>query len=221
MTPRLFFGAALLALACQSKPATVPPEAASSTPTAASPDAATPADATTDDDAKARLAEILASPHRSEENRARDPYRHPAETLAFFGVKPEHTVIELWPGGGWYTEILAPYVKDRGELYVTIFDPEGPAAYYGTGQAKKMLDAIETQKDLFGHVKTIRIPQKVEIGKDGKVAKTELQPFELAPEGTADVVLTFRNSHGWVGKGVEEMVYGAAFKSLKKGGVFG
>ena len=66
----------------------------------------------------AALRQAVAATHRSEANRARDAYRHPAETLAFFGIKPTDTVVELWPGGGWYTEILAPYLAERGKLIV-------------------------------------------------------------------------------------------------------
>ncbi len=176
------------------------------------------ADASPEED---RLAALLAMEHRSPENKARDVWRHPAETLSFFGVRPDSTVVELWPGGGWYTEILAPYLAEQGRLIVTIFDPQGPEAYYGTGQAKKMLERIETQPDVFGKVETVTVPQKVKIGKDGKVQSTTLEPFELAPEGTVDVVLTFRNSHGWYNNDVQELVYGAAFKALKPGGVFG
>ena len=88
------------------------------------------------------FASVLALPHRSAENKARDSARHPAETLAFFEVKPDSTVVELWPGGGWYTEILAPYLRDNGKLVVTIFDPNGPKEYYGTAQSQKLQRAV-------------------------------------------------------------------------------
>jgi predicted methyltransferase len=167
------------------------------------------------------FAAVLAMPHRTAENKSRDASRHPAETLAFFGVRPDSKVVELWPGGGWYTEILGPYLKNDGELTVTIFDPAGPEAYYGTGQAKKMLARLEADKEILGNVKTAQVAQKVEMGPDGKVAKTTLEPFDLAPEGTVDVVLTFRNSHGWYRNGGLPIVYGAAFRALKPGGIFG
>jgi predicted methyltransferase len=222
----LFSAAALagaLALACGPKAETAPPTtdptSAATPPTTDEPE---PADTTAQvDEAGAKLAEILAGPHRSADNRARDAARHPAETLAFFGVKPEHTVVELWPGGGWYTEILAPYVKDEGKLIVTIYDPKGPEAYYGTGQAQKMLERFEKDKDVLGDVATATVPQKVTIGKDGKVSKIEIQKFSLAPAGSVDVVLTFRNSHGWYNSGAEKLIYGAAFEALKPGGTFG
>jgi predicted methyltransferase len=166
------------------------------------------------------LAAILAMPHRSDENKARDPQRHPAETLAFFGVEPNHTVVELWPGGGWYTEILGPYLKDAGQLIVTVFDSNGPEEYYGTKQARAMAERFSSQADLYGAAKTVTIPADVEIA-DGKVANLVIKPFELAPEGSVDVVLTFRNSHGWYRTDAQELIYGAAFKALAPGGVFG
>lgn len=169
----------------------------------------------------ADFAAVLAMPHRSAENKSRDASRHPAETLAFFGVAPDSKVVELWPGGGWYTEILGPYLKNDGELTVTIFDPAGPEAYYGTGQAKKMLERLAADAAILGNVKTATVAQKVEMGPDGKVAKTTLENFDLAPEGTIDVVLTFRNSHGWYRNGGLPIVYGAAFRALKPGGIFG
>src|SRR5690606_17975220 len=70
------------------------------------------------------LSEVVAGAHRSEANRARDAHRHPVETLTFFGIRPDMTVVELWPFGGWYTEILAPYLRDNGTLYAAGMDPE-------------------------------------------------------------------------------------------------
>jgi predicted methyltransferase len=196
-------------LACTpARTDTATPEPATPTTSSAAP---TPAD----------FASVLAMPHRSAENKARDASRHPAETLAFFEVKSDANVVELWPGGGWYTEVLGPWLRERGHLTVTIFDPNGPEAYYGTGQAKKMIARIEAEKDILGDVKTVVVPQKVELGPDGKVAKTTLEPFDLGPPDSADVVLTFRNSHGWYRNDALELVYGAAFRVLKPGGIFG
>jgi predicted methyltransferase len=204
-----------LALAICSTLACTPARTDTATPEPATPTTApaapTPAD----------FATVLAMPHRSAENKARDASRHPAETLAFFEVKSDASVVELWPGGGWYTEVLGPYLREHGHLTVTIFDPNGPEAYYGTGQAKKMLDRIAAEKAILGDVKTVVVPQTVELGPDGKVAKTTLKPFELGAADSADVVLTFRNSHGWYRNDALELVYGAAFRVLKPGGIFG
>ncbi len=167
------------------------------------------------------FAEVLAMPHRSADNRGRDRWRHPAETLAFFGVEPQHTVAELWPGGGWYTEILAPYVRERGHLIVTGFDPNGPKEYYGTAQTQQLVARISEHKEIFGNVDVATVPVTVEFGPDGKVAKTTIKPFELAQAGSVDVVVTFRNSHGWYRNDTIGLVYGAVFRALKPGGIFG
>lgn len=212
----LCLAACVLAACSQQNPdsaTAVPAEAAPSEPTAdeTSTDAAPSTDA---------LTRAIEGEHRSAENKARDPHRHPAETLAFFGVEPGDTVVELWPGGGWYTEILAPYLKDQGTLYVTIADPAGPEAYYGTRQAKAMQEKIADASGVFSAVKTVQVPMDVKMEKD-QVKAVTVKPFELLPEGTADVVLTFRNSHGWYNSDAQEMIYAAAFKALKPGGTFG
>ena len=151
------------------------------------------------------VQQAVAAPHRSEANRARDKYRHPVETLAFFGVKPTHTVVEIWPGGGWYTEILAPYLADKGTLIVA-----SPAGRGSEGIAKR-LDANPT---LFGKVQRANFPAL--LGGTG-----------VAP-GTADVVLTFRNVHNWGGgymhpekKGYSDEAFAEIFAMLKPGGVLG
>jgi predicted methyltransferase len=151
------------------------------------------------------LAAAVAAPTRSEANRARDKYRHPAETLAFFGIKPTDTVVELWPGGGWYTEILAPYLSAKGRLVAA-----APAGRATEGLAKR-LDANPTH---YGKVERANFP-------------SVLGGTPVAP-GTADAVLTFRNVHNWrMGyMQAEKTDYSeAAFKEiyamLKPGGVLG
>jgi predicted methyltransferase len=166
------------------------------------------------------FASVLAMPHRSAENKSRDAFRHPAETLAFFEVRPESTVVELWPGGGWYTEILAPYLRDKGKLVVTVFDPNGPKEYYGTAQSQKLLDRIAAEKAVFGDVASATVKQDVQLGPDGKVAKIVVHSFDVPP-GTADVVVTFRNSHGWWRSDSIGAIYASAFAALKPGGIFG
>jgi len=152
------------------------------------------------------LGTVLAGPQRSAENRARDVYRHPAQTLAFFGVEPGMTVVELWPGRGWYTEILAPYLRDGGKLYAAHFPGDSAMDYYRKGIAafREKLAADPAIYD--------------------RVVLTELGPpqaLDIAPEGSADAVLTFRNMHNWMGQGTEVQVMQAAFRALKPGGVFG
>ena len=124
---------------------------------------------------QAALSAAIASPARTPANLARDPYRHPVETLSFFGVKPSDTVVELWPGGGWYTEILAPYLATGGgRLYAA-------APAWGMDGIAKLKAA---NPPLYGSVLTAVFP--VFDAADTPV-----------PAATADVVLTFRNVHNW------------------------
>lgn len=151
------------------------------------------------------LASVLASDHRGD-NAARDAARHPQETLEFFGIQPDMTVVELWPGGGWYTEILAPYLRDKGTLIATNW----PADHERYGKyATRFIEKINSAPEIFEGVQIVAAPGTAE------------DPFVLAPEGTVDLVLTFRNSHGWFNNGQTEQIYGAAFAALKPGGVFG
>ena len=139
----------------------------------------------------------VASAHRSAENRSRDVHRHPRETLAFFGVQPTHHVVELWPGRGWYTEILAPLVREQGKL----------TAVAATGQyLPPYKEFLAAKPELYDAVQLVEVtPPALNFGADG----------------SADVVLTFRNLHGWMSNGYAEQVFAAAFRALKPGGVFG
>ncbi len=121
------------------------------------------------------LAAAVASPTRTPANLARDRYRHPVETLAFFGVEPDHTVVEIWPGGGWYSEILAPYLSSGGGRLILAT----PDAQFG-GVAKLR----EAHPALYATVTTATFP-----AFDANATRV--------PDGTADVVLTFRNVHNW------------------------
>lgn len=144
------------------------------------------------------LATALASPLRSPANSARDLYRHPAETLAFFGVDPTDTVVELWPGGGWYTEVLAPYLAERGKLWVA--PPAGRSA-----------EAIAAK--LAGNAAYAKVgTAPVTVGEASEV-----------PAGSADVVLTFRNVHNWLmgNPPIADAVFAEAFRMLKPGGTLG
>jgi predicted methyltransferase len=139
------------------------------------------------------LQKALGGPQRAAESRARDRYRHPAETLAFFGLRADQTVVELWPGGGWYTEILAPYLAPKGKLIVT--------------GSKVVAERKEKEPSVFGKVEIRRLDPPNDL--------------TLAPEGTVDLVLTFRNVHNWLEAGYADKVFEAAYKALKKGGTFG
>ncbi|MGF2035505.1 MAG: class I SAM-dependent methyltransferase [Nostoc sp. CmiVER01] len=146
------------------------------------------------------LQTILTSSHRSEQNRLRDKYRHPIQTLEFFGLRPNMTVVELWPGGGWYTEILAPFLAPKGQLIVTnLGDASKPALAFQ--------EKLAANPEIFGKVKVAQINPPNEL--------------TLAPDNSVDRVVTFRNIHNWVKAGYAEQVYAAAYKALKPGGILG
>ena len=156
--------------------------------------------------ADAGLDAALAGAQRSAVNRARDVYRHPVETLTFFGVQPTMTVVEIMPGGGWYTEILAPLLREKGKLYAAHFPLDSTADY-----PKKSIAAF-TQK------------LAAEPAVYDRVVVTPFLPpkvVDIAPPAAADVVLTFRNVHNWLKDAGEVAVFKAAFAALKPGGVFG
>ncbi|NVJ60024.1 MAG: class I SAM-dependent methyltransferase [Gammaproteobacteria bacterium] len=155
------------------------------------------------------LESAIKGDHRSDKEKARDQYRHPKETLEFFGFRPDMTVVEISPGGGWYTKILAPALKDKGTYIAAHFDPESDVNYYKRSLAAFSENFVE-KKETYGNFKmTVFNPPK-------KVA--------VAEPGTADMVLTFRNVHNWYMGGGEEGL-NAAFKgfydALKPGGVLG
>jgi predicted methyltransferase len=161
---------------------------------------------TVDDKTVAALKTIIEGNHRSDDYRARDQYRHPLDTLTWFGIKEDMTVVEIWPGGGWYTEILAPFLKEQGTYYAAGFDAESETPFVRDG-AQRFKDKLAANPDLYG-----------------KVIVTELAPpqkVNLAPQGSADMVLTFRNVHNWMGRGHAEEVFQAMYRALKPGGILG
>ena len=161
-------------------------------------DGARPASASS----QSALAAALAAPNRTPANLARDRYRHPAETLAFFGVDPGDTVVEIWPGGGWYTEILAPLLAERGTYYA--------AAPAGRG-TERFHAFVAANPAAYGKVRVATFP-----------AAAGGNPV---PAGSADVVLTFRNVHNWMGSETGQSVAPEAFRQLyamlKPGGTLG
>ncbi|ALO33649.1 methyltransferase [Colwellia sp. MT41] len=150
------------------------------------------------------LANAVAGDHRTAKNKARDQYRHPIETLNFFGFTPTMTVVEITPGGGWYTEILAPALKGTGKLYGAHYPDTGEDDYYSNSR-KKLVKKLASDVVFSEVVLTDFTPR---------------QESELAPQGTADLILTFRNLHNWKDAGVEQ-VFKDAFNALKPGGVLG
>jgi predicted methyltransferase len=150
------------------------------------------------------LTAVLSNPARTDAERARDKYRHPAETLMFFGLTPDMHVVELVPGGGWYTAILAPYLHDKGALSITSADPNG-SADEGSKQAQAMATRLKSSP-LFDKVTTVRMDD---------------HEIQLGPDSSADMVVTFRNIHNWIPAGTAPSVFAAVAKVLKPGGVFG
>jgi len=154
------------------------------------------------------LDAAVGSPARTAKFVARDTVRHPLEELAFFGVAPNATIVEIWPGGGYWTEILAPLLHDRGTYYV---------ALQGKGGSEQDNAEAEKLNALF----------RGKIEADGatyrKVNLTMLGVGEtdIAPAGSADFVLSFRNLHNWMEEGFADDVFAAFYRALKPGGVLG
>ncbi len=154
------------------------------------------------------LQAVINGAQRSDAHKARDAARHPQQTLEFFGITPTMTVVELNPGGGWYTEILAPYLRAGGHLIEAFPDPKSKDEE-NRNDAAGIQKKMKASPELYDKVKTATFepPEKIKFASDNSV----------------DLVLTFRNVHNWVGFGDEKMqaLFRSVFKSLKKGGVFG
>ncbi|MEZ4365202.1 MAG: hypothetical protein R2939_02805 [Kofleriaceae bacterium] len=157
-------------------------------------------------DTAAAMAAILPSSHRTPGNADRDRYRHPAETLAFFGVRPDSHVVEFGGGGGWYTELLAPLLARTGTLAVTGADPKGPADQMSTVYGQRLAAFLGKSPSAYG-----------------KVVHVVLDPAapKLGPDGSADVVLAIREMHNWLRRGQLDANLQAALAVLKPGGTFG
>jgi len=156
--------------------------------------------------ADAALDKVLAGEHRSDANKARDQYRNPKPVLAFFGVKPNSVVVEALPGGGWYTEVLAPYLRDNGS-YISLW----PAT------AERPIKAHEE-----------RMAAKPALYDKTKIAKMTMSPnagfvpvVEGVAPGSADFVLTFRNIHNLISPDLVDVFFRAAYDMVKPGGVLG
>jgi len=145
--------------------------------------------------------------HRPEEHIDRNQYRNPVETLMFFGVRPDMTVVEIWPGGaGWYTEVLAPVLRDKGALYAAQFPPDNDIDFY-TRSLRQFHDKLASRPELYDRVQV-----------------THLGPPEhtdIAPAGSADRVLTFRNVHNWAKAGKTAAFFDSFYKALRPGGILG
>lgn len=204
---KLALAAALtLALAACSKPAEQ-----TAAPTPAATPAATPAPVV--DPAAtfaAKFDSVLAGAQRSDANKARDAWRHPKETLQFFEIKPEHAVIEITPGGGWYTEILGPLLGATGKPVVALIDPASAASdrakEYYTKSNEEFRAKLAADAASFG-------------GVEARVFSMSAPVF--GDPGSADMVVTFRNVHNWTGAGAAPGIFKAFFEVLKDGGTLG
>ena len=150
---------------------------------------------------------MLAGDHRSDENRARDKYRHPKETLQFFGFRQDMAVMEVSPGGGgWYTEVLAPTLREKGEYIAAAWDPNSTSEY-AKKNSKKYADKLASRPELYDRAKVTALQ-----------APNALKPV---PDGSVDMVLTFRNIHGWMGDDAADAMFKAMYAALKPGGILG
>jgi len=158
----------------------------------------------------AALDAAIAGDWRDPKNVARDGFRHPADTLRFFGVTPAQRVIEITPGGGWYTEILAPAMMNDGRYVAAIIDPnsvasEGAKAYYAKNN-QAFRDKLAAQPDVYGQAEIVEI---------------SMAAPSFGADNSADLVVTFRNVHNWVGQDATQAMFDGFFKVLKPGGVLG
>ena len=150
------------------------------------------------------LQDAVAGDWRPAADKARDAWRHPVETLEFWGLKPGQTVVEFWPGAGWYTDILAPYLAaNKGKLIAADLEPTDPAS----------TEIVEAYR--------ARLKAKPKIY--GEVQITAFGPTSgpVAPAASADMVLFLRNLHNWMAAGIAEKAFRDAFAALKPGGVLG
>jgi predicted methyltransferase len=159
-----------------------------------------------DDQTAIAIERALQGEHRSAENRAYDSLRHPLETLLFFGIKPEMAVVETWPGAdGWYTGILAPLLAERGRLYAAL-PPASPDDAYVSPSLERFRANLNALPTIYGRVQV-----------------TSLGPghFDIAPAGSADMVLSFCNLHAWMSLGYAPEALESMHRALEPGGILG
>lgn len=152
------------------------------------------------------LQQLADADHRSETNRARNEFRHPVEVLEFFGLEPEMTVIEILPSTGWWTEIIAPYMRDHGKYYAAHFSPNASASYMPPN-LRNFEAKITANPELYGKV-TVR-----HLNPPHEVA--------IAPAESADMAMTFRNVHNWIMADQQDEFFATFYKALKPGGILG
>lgn len=154
------------------------------------------------------LQHIVDAEHRDTAFKSRDRYRNPIETLEFFGVDADMSVGEIWPSGGWYAEILAPYLREEGQYYAIGFSTVAERTpQWRKTMVKKLAAKFAAHPEVYDRaiVTGLSVPEDVAI----------------APEGSLDRVLTFRNVHNWMKGGYADGVFTAMYKALKPGGLLG
>jgi predicted methyltransferase len=152
------------------------------------------------------LAEIAEGAHRSDDNKARNVFRHPVETLEFFGLKSDMRVVEIWPAGGWYTEVIAPYMQNKGKYIAAHWDPQSDIEFVRNG-VKAYQDKLAVHPEAYKNVEmaVLMYPDKI----------------EFVPPGSVDMVLTFRNIHNWMGRDFADEIFASMYAALKPGGILG
>lgn len=155
------------------------------------------------------LADVLAAPERSTEARARDVYRHPRQTLEFFEVTPGLSVLEIDPGNGWYTDILAPFLREHGKLYEALYEP--PQASPESAQSQARVAAFASKLEA--------APARYGAVSIGTLRAGRFSGF--GPTLQVDRVLTFRNIHNWIEDGQLDVNLRAFYAALKPGGILG
>jgi predicted methyltransferase len=174
---------------------------------ASAPPAAETAEPVTDATTVQKIDAALAGNHRSPASAARDAWRHPKETLTFFGLESNMAVMEVWPGtGGWYTEILAPVLRDRGRLVVASWDPGVDNHYLQSGLAA-FRAKLQARPDVYDKVEVVALQYP-----------TAMNPV---PPGSVDMVLSFRNLHNWMSGGAARPMLEAMYAALRPGGILG
>lgn len=157
---------------------------------------------------QAQIRKAVGSPVRSISNVMRDAARNPEATLSFFAIEPQHTVIEVWPGGGWYTEILAPLLHDEGKLIAAHFSPDSRSGYQ-----RQSLEKFKA-----------KLADEPEVYDRVELSVLDYDPDrQLAAPASADRVLVFRNVHNWLADGREQaaQVFAKMYSALKPGGMLG
>jgi predicted methyltransferase len=207
----LALSAALAVTACANKEA-MDDQAKdmSSTKTMEAPAADAAADSKVTMTFESTLSSLLDGAHRDPANKARDQYRHPAQTLSFFGIKDDMTVIEVTPGSGWYAEILAPFLRDKGKYIAAPNDANKASSDRAKEYFGKQNDALRA-----------KLAAHPAVYDKAMISAVDPKAPVFAPAGSADMVLTFRNVHNWVGGDNADTMFKAFFDALKPGGVLG